>query len=233
VSAVLRIFLVEDDEKLCLLAKEYLEKYDYEVVTVEDFKNVEGEIRAAKPQLILLDINLPYYDGFHICRMLRQEGNYPIIITSARSGEFEQIRGLEMGADDYITKPYSFELLLAKVKAALRRTYGEYSQDSEEEMFLGKLKIDKDTFKIGYGDKAIELSKNEFKLLNKLIQNKDKVVKREEILEELWDESFFVDDNTLTVNVTRVKSKLSDLGIINAIKTKRGVGYTFDSTTVL
>jgi DNA-binding response OmpR family regulator len=233
VSVVLRIFLVEDDEKLCLLAKEYLEKYDYEVVTVEDFRNVEGEIRAAKPQLILLDINLPYYDGFHICRMLRQEGNYPIIITSARSGEFEQIRGLELGADDYITKPYSFELLLAKVKAALRRTCGEYSQDSEEEMFLGKLKIDKDTFKIGYGDKAIELSKNEFKLLNKLIQNKDKVVKREEILEELWDESFFVDDNTLTVNVTRVKSKLSDLGIINAIKTKRGVGYSFDSTAVL
>jgi DNA-binding response OmpR family regulator len=229
VLTLYRVFLVEDDEKLCNLAKEYLERYGYDVVIVNDFKNIEMEFLEVKPHIILLDINLPYFDGFHLCRAFRRESNSPIIFTSARSSDFEQIRALELGADDYVTKPYSFDFLLAKVKAALRRTYGEYSSDNEDELRVGQLSLDVDSFKIIYNKNEIELSKNEFKLLRKLIENRDKVVKREELLEELWDESFFVDDNTLTVNVTRVKSKLSDLGIQETIKTKRGVGYFFDS----
>lgn len=228
-----KIFLVEDDEKLCKLVKEYLEKYDYEVVTVKDFKNIEEEFEDIKPQLVLLDINLPFYDGFHLCRIMRRKSNSPIIFTSARSSDFEQIRGLELGADDYITKPYSFELLLAKVKASLRRIYGEYSNEADTEVIEAGLMLDKNTFKALFKNKEIELSKNEFKLLNKLLENKNKVVKREELLEELWDDSFFVDDNTLTVNVTRVKSKLAELGIEDVIKTKRGLGYTFDAEAVL
>lgn len=224
-----RILIVEDDEKLCSLTKEYLEKYGYEIITIKDFKNVEEEFRRADPNLILLDINLPYYDGFNLCRVFRRESRSPIIFISARSGDMEQVRGLELGADDYIVKPFSFELLIAKVQATLRRIYGEYSLDSEDSLITGKLSLDKASFRIIYGEKQMELSKNEFKLINKLIENKDKVVSREELLEELWDETSFVDDNTLTVNVTRVKGKLSELGINESIKTKRGIGYLFDS----
>jgi DNA-binding response OmpR family regulator len=227
-----RIFVVEDDEKLCALAKEYLERYGFEIYTVEDFKNVEEEFRRIKPHLVLLDINLPYYDGFHLCRIMRRESTSPIIFTSARNSDFEQVRGLELGADDYITKPFSFELLLAKVKASLRRIYGEYSAEREEEANIGSLQLHKDSFKISFKGRELELTKNEFKLVKKLIENKDKVVTREELLEELWDESAFVDDNTLTVNVTRVKSKLNELGLQEVIKTKRGVGYSLDSKNI-
>lgn len=226
-----RIYIVEDDEKLCLLTKEYLERYGYDIYTVKDFKNVEEEFSIIKPHLVLLDINLPYYDGFHLCRIFRKDSNSPIIFTSARSGDLEQVRGLELGADDFITKPFSFELLHAKVNAALRRTYGEYSAEGEEAE-AGALFLDRDSFKVNYRGREAELTKNEFKLLNKLIENRGKVVTRELLLEELWDESNFVDDNTLTVNVTRVKGKLSDLGIKDAVKTKRGIGYLLDTDNI-
>ena len=187
---------------------------------------------------MLLDINLPYYDGFHLCRVMRRENNSPIIFTSARSSDFEQIRALELGGDDFIIKPYSFELLLARLKSSLRRIYGEFSPitwdatPEGDEIKAGKLSLNRHSFKIVFKGKEAELSKNEFKLLKKLIDCRDKFVKREELLEELWDESFFVDDNTLTVNVTRVKSKLFELGIQDIIKTKRGIGYIFDSSVV-
>lgn len=220
-----KILVVEDDKKLYEFTKEYLERYNYEVFGIENFKKIEEEFEEVKPDIVLLDINLPYYDGFNLCRIFRRKSKAPIIFMSARSSEVEQIRGLEIGADDYITKPFSFELLLAKVQASIRRVYGEYSEENLEIFSVNGITIDKNTFKMTYGDKVVELTKNEFKLISKLLKNTEKVVTREELLEELWDESSFVDDNTLTVNVTRVKNKLSEIGVENAVKNKRGVGY--------
>jgi DNA-binding response OmpR family regulator len=227
-----KIFLVEDDEKLKYHIKEYLERYDYEVVTVDDYKEIDKQFDDINPDLVLLDINLPYYDGFYFCRIFRRKSKIPIIIISARIAEAEQVMGIELGADDYIAKPLSLQLLMVKIKACLRRTLGEYAENKNAITEVNGLFLDEKKFKMIYKEAELELSKNEFKLLKELIQNKDKIIKREKLLEVLWDDSIFVDDNTLTVNVTRAKNKLKDIGIEDAIKTKRGIGYIFDSNAV-
>lgn len=227
-----KILIVEDDIKLSSFMKEFIEKYGYDVILIKDFKNIEKEFTKAKPDLILLDINLPYSDGFQLCRVFRRESSVPIIFISARSSEFEQIRGLEMGADDYIVKPFSFELLLAKVQAAFRRSYGEYNKEKNVISASNGLELNKNSFEISANGKTLELSKKEFQLLNKLIEKENTIVTREELLEELWDETFFVDDHTLTVNVTRAKGKLLELGLDDVIKTKRGLGYIYQSNKV-
>lgn len=228
-----KIFLVEDDEKLKDHIKEYLERYDYEVVTVDDYREIDNQFDKVNPDLVLLDINLPYYDGFYFCRVFRKKSKIPIIIISARTAETEQVMGIELGADDYIAKPLSLQLLMVKIKACLRRTLGEYAENKNNIMGANGLLLDESNFKMIYKQRELELSKNEFKLLKELIENKDKIVKREELLEILWDDSVFVDDNTLTVNVTRVKNKLKDIGIEGVVKTKRGIGYIFDSSAVI
>ncbi|HEX3028725.1 MAG TPA: response regulator transcription factor [Clostridia bacterium] len=224
-----KILIIEDDQSLQALLKEYLEKYEYKVSTISDFKNIESQLEEINPDLILLDINLPYFDGFYLCRAMRRKSSVPIIIMSARTGEMEQIMGIELGADDYVIKPFNTDILHSKIKAALRRTYGEYSKSDISGFQLNKFSLDDSCFKISYNSVSSELSKNEYKLLKKLLDKKDKIVSREELLEELWDDSSFVDDNTLTVNVTRIKNKLADIGLNDVIKTKRGTGYYFDS----
>lgn len=222
-----KILIIEDNVKLTELIKEYLEKYGYDVAAIENFINVEDDIKSLKPNLVLLDINLPYYDGFQLCKTFRRSSTIPVIIISSRNGNNEQIRGLELGADDYIVKPFDFDFLLAKIQAVLRRVYGEYSTETSLIESVGGIKLNKDTFKMLYNNIEVELSKNEFKLLSKLIKNEDKIVTREELLEELWDDTVFVDDNTLTVNIVRIRSKLKEIGINEAIKTKRSIGYMF------
>nr|WP_207753606.1 response regulator transcription factor [Clostridium paridis] len=226
VIKVKKILIVEDDIKLNNLMKAFIEKYGYECVTIKDYQNIENEFKEEKPDLVLLDINLPYSDGFQLCRSFRRESNIPIIFISARSSELEQIRGIEMGADDFIVKPFSFELLLVKIQAAFRRVV-DYSQDKRLILASDGLILNKSNFQISYKGMTTELSKKEFQLLSKLVQKEKSVVSREELLEELWDETFFVDDHTLTVNVTRVKNKLAILGINDAIRTKRGLGYIY------
>jgi DNA-binding response OmpR family regulator len=226
-AVLYKILIIEDDVKLTELIKEYLEKYGYDVAAIENFIHVEDEIKNLKPNLILLDINLPYYDGFQLCKTFRRSSTIPVIIISSRNGNNEQIRGLELGADDYIVKPFDFDFLLAKIQAVLRRVYGEYSTETSLIESVGGIKLNKDTFKMLYNNIEVELSKNEFKLLSKLIKNEDKIVTREELLEELWDDTVFVDDNTLTVNIVRIRSKLKEVGINEAIKTKRSIGYMF------
>lgn len=223
-----KIFLVEDDENLMRNVKEFLEKYDYEVVTVKDYKNIEEECLDSKADLVLMDVNLPYFDGFYFCRCIRKKSNVPIIIISARTSEGEQIMGIEMGADDYITKPFSLQMLLTKVKAVMRRAH-DFNDSSSENLGVEGLTLNETSFKMTYKNNTVELSKNEFKLIKGLMEKKDEFVRREDLLELLWDKDIFVDDNTLTVNVTRIKNRLKEIGIINAIKTKRGVGYMFNS----
>ncbi|AZV58551.1 response regulator transcription factor [Clostridium sp. AWRP] len=225
-----KILVVEDDVKLNDLITEYLQRYKYEVVNIQDFKNVDTELEKSNADLVLLDINLPYYDGFQLCKTFRRVSKIPVIIISSRCSDEEQIRGIELGADDYIVKPFNFDFLLVKIQAGIRRVYGEYANESNILESDGGIKLNKDTFKILYNQIELELSKNEFKLLNMLIKNENKIVSREELLEELWDDSFFVDDNTLTVNITRIRNKLKKLGVSEVISTKRGVGYIFHTT---
>lgn len=223
-----RILVIEDDRKLKLLMREFLERYQYEVLMIHNYKEVEKEITEAKADLILLDINLPYLDGFYLCRFIRKKTSVPVIIVSARNSEMEQIMGLELGADDYIVKPFHMELLLTKIKAALRRAYGEYSSQKAGLTDIGGLTINPNNFRMSYEGRELELSKNEFKLMKKLLEKNNSIVTREELLMELWDDQTFVEDNTLTVNITRLKGKLEELGIRQAIKTIRGTGYLLE-----
>lgn len=225
----MRILLIEDDIKLKEYISEYLQAYDYHVTTINDFDIVMDVVKGGNPDLIILDINLPKFDGFYYLSLIRKTYKTPVIILSARSDEGEQIRGMELGADDYVTKPFVIGILIAKINALLRRT-NEYIDNNKELENKDEelLYLVHESMKLKYKDQIMELTKNEYRILNILLPNKDKVITREEILEELWDDKTFVDDNTLTVNMTRVKKKLSALGINNVIITKRGVGYVYN-----
>lgn len=223
-----RIFLVEDDDKISTLLKDFLQKYGYDVVTAQDFSRVKEEFSAIQPDLVLLDINLPRYDGFYWCRQIRTVSNAPIIFISARAGEMDQVMAIENGGDDYITKPFHFEVVLAKVKSVLRRTYGEYALQSasvRDVYDVAGLYLYRDQHAVEWKGKRLELSKKEFLLLDCLARKVNQIVSREELLDALWDDRDFVDDNTLSVNVTRVRRRLEQLGIDDAIETKRGEGY--------
>lgn len=222
-----KLMLIEDDLQLSKLIQENLERYSYQVIQPESFSNIVEEFTTIKPDLVLLDINLPYYDGFFLCRSFRKLSNVPIIIISARSQEMDQIMAIEFGADDYITKPFTFELLQSKIKATIRRIYGEYAKEMIKTC-VGAICIDAKTLTLTSNEKKVELSKNEYKLLKKLMDNHGEFVSREELIEEVWDSVTFVDDNTLTVNISRIKHTFSDLGFKDVIKSKRGVGYMFN-----
>lgn len=216
-----KILVVEDDVTLRKYIKDFLSSYDYEVKLVTDFDRVEEEVLCASPDLILLDINLPKFDGFYFLKSIRKRMSTPVIIISARSSEQEQIRGIDLGADDYITKPFGIELLVAKINAVFRRI-----DSSGNKVIKAKdIELICDSMSLKVNDEIIELSKNEYKLLKVFMTNYNKVVSREELLEELWDETSFVDDNTLTVNITRLKKRLKEIGAEVFIVTKRGIGY--------
>lgn len=228
-----KILIIEDDTSLCSILKESLEKYNYEVYIPRSFQTIEEEFKELKPQLVLLDINLPYFDGFYLCRSFRRTSSIPILFISARNGDMDQIMAMEMGADDYIVKPFNLEVALAKIRSTLRRTYGEYSCVGDGRVVINSFYIDEKAFKINYKDQSQELTKTEFKLINKLFDKRGEVVSREVLLEEMWDESFIAGDNALTVNITRVKAKLLALGLNDIIKTKRGAGYWLDTAIIL
>ncbi|RSD29005.1 response regulator transcription factor [Mesobacillus subterraneus] len=223
-----KIMLVEDDPQLCELIKGNLERYGYQVELPVHIAKIEEEFAGIHPDLVLLDINLPYYDGYYLCRSFRQRSNVPILMISARSQEMEQIMAIELGADDFITKPFTFEMLHTKIKATLRRVYGEYSAKEEDKNCVGLLCLDEKTFELEYKGSSAELSKNEYKLMKKLIEHQGTFVSREALIEEVWDAVTFVDDNTLTVNMTRIKQTLAKLGLSQVIKSKRGVGYMLE-----
>ena len=220
-----KILLVEDDPQLCQLMKESLERYGYLVHLPDHFSKIEESFVKLKPDLVLLDINLPYYDGYYLCRSFRKQSNVPILMISARSHEMEQIMAIELGADDYISKPFTFEMLQSKVKATIRRVYGEYASKDSNILSVGPLSLDAKGLTLSCGGRQVELSKNEYKLMKKLMGHYGEFVFREELIEEVWDSITFVDDNTLTVNITRLRQLLLELGSKLVIKSKRGVGY--------
>lgn len=221
-----RILIVEDDEKIAGIVSEDLRRFGYEAVTLTDTSRVREEFVALKPHLVLLDINLPHYDGFYWCRQLRAVSKVPIIVISARAEDHDQVRAIENGGDDYLVKPFSLELLRAKVQSAIRRAYGEYALGREADVWsVGDLILDRTKNRVGYRGASVELTPREFRLLLCLAERAGEVVARDELLEALWDDVEFVDDNTLTVNVTRVRRRLAELGLDGVIETKRGQGY--------
>lgn len=223
-----RIFIVEDDVKIASLLAETLRKYQYEVETIQEFEHLIEEFTAFNPHMVLLDINLPAYDGYYWCRQLRQHTTCPIIFISARSGEMDQIFALENGGDDFITKPFNYEIVLAKIRSHLRRTYGEYAARQEERTIKqGQLVLHLERMELHKNDLEIPLQKKECIILELLMGHAPKVVTREQLLEELWDDQAFVDENTLNVNMTRVRKKLADYHIASTIETVRGAGYRF------
>ncbi len=217
-----KILVVEDDEGLRNQVVDVLRYNNYEVNAINEFTHVLENVEEYKPDLIILDINLPGLDGNFYCHAIRKKHSTPIIMTTARNSDSDQILSMELGSDDYIIKPFNINVLISRINACLRRTYGEYVVRSYE---INGLRLDEAAMKLCYGTNSSELSKNEFKIIKVLIANADRVVTRETLLEEIWDDKDFVDDNTLTVNITRIKKKLEDMGLTNAIQTKRGVGY--------
>lgn len=215
-----RVMLIEDSEQMVTYISEYLNEQDYVVETITDFDDVIGAVSNFKPDLILLDINLPKFDGFFFLKQFKKNFDIPIIIISARSDESEQIRGLENGASDYITKPFSINILLAKIAIHINRTNSE-----DPRLGYRGLTINTQTFMVGYQQASVEVTKNELQIITSLVSAEGSYVSRISLLEQLWDDTSFIDDNTLTVNITRVRKKLETIGLSDVIINKRGVGY--------
>lgn len=218
-----RIFLVEDDETIARLIKKHLEKWEYEVSTVQDFGNVLGEFAACDPQLVLLDIRLPFYNGYHWCTQIRQASKVPIIFLSSVSDNMNIVMAMNMGADDFIPKPFDLEVLTAKVQALLRRSY-DFAGSSSMLEHKGML-LNLSDATLLYQEQKVELTKNELKILQTLIENKTQVVTRETLMTRLWESDMYVDENTLSVNVNRLRKKLTSIGLEDSILTKKGIGY--------
>ncbi|MEO2565516.1 response regulator transcription factor, partial [Clostridium tertium] len=200
----------------------FLNKYGYETRYSLDFENILEEFMKDKYHLVLLDINLPYYDGYYICREIRKRSSIPIIVVTSRDSEVDELMSMNLGADDFITKPYNTQILLARISSIIRRAYN--NSDSEVLEYRGLIH-NLSTSEAEFDNKRIELSKNESRILYVLIKNKEKIVSRNEIIESLWQSDEFVDDNTLTVNINRLRKKLEEIGAIDYLKTKRGQGY--------
>lgn len=218
-----RILIVEDDEKLRKELKIFLEKNGYEVKILEKFENAIQDILKENVDLILLDINLPYTDGEYICKEIRKVSDLPIIMVTSRNSEIDELICLNNGADQYVVKPYNVQILLAKIEGLLKRTKNAESNQNKINCNDFILNISKSC--IEKGEEQKELTKNELKILHYLALKKGQIVSRDEIINYLWDSESFIDDNTLTVNMTRLRTKLDEIGLQNRIETKRGQGY--------
>ncbi len=218
----MKIFLVEDDETIRAELSSLLEKYGYTCESTDDYHDVAGCILRANPQLVLLDVNLPYFDGYHVCRELRRHSDVPIIIVTSRDSEADELMSMSFGADDYVCKPYNTQILLARIAALLRR-----SGFSENTVVLQyhdvTLDMGRDT--VSHAGQEAELTKNEGQILCLLMQSSGTIVPRETIMNALWQSDTFIDDNTLTVNINRLRKKLEGIGLSDFLITKRGRGY--------
>ena len=217
-----KIMIIEDHEPIRNELGVLLKKYGYEVVSIDNFETVVEDCFKENPDLILLDINLPLYDGYYICREIRIKSEVPIIVVTSRDSEMDELMSMNLGADDFITKPYNTQILLARITAMLKRTHKETMNNSVQYQGV-KLQLNNST--VIYKEQVIELSKNEMQILYALLQNKGEIVSRNRLMETLWQSNEFIDDNTLTVNVNRVRKKLESAGLKDFIKTKRRQGY--------
>ena len=218
-----KILIVEDDKKLSKELEKFLSQNGYEISRITSFENIINDILNSKCNMVLLDINLPGNNGEYICKEVRKISEVPIVMITSVDSELDQLISLNYGADDYITKPFNIQILLAKIATILKRTNSNNKDQSKIDCKDFILNLSKST--IEKEEKEIELTKNEFKIIYYLVQNRGKIVPREEIMSYLWDSEMFVDDNTLNVNIKRLRTKLEELGLIDQIETRRGQGY--------
>lgn len=218
-----KILIIEDDQIIAKGLKNHLEKWELETQIVEDFQHILDQFVAYDPQLVLLDISLPFFNGYHWCSEIRKISKVPIIFISSSSDNMNIVMAMNMGGDDFIAKPFDLAVVVAKIQALLRRTYSFQGQVNLLEHKGAILNLGDAS--LSYTDQKVALSKNEFKTLQILLENKGKVVSREMIMKRLWDSDCFVDDNTLTVNIARLRKKLDEAGLTDFIATKKGIGY--------
>ncbi|KEI04898.1 response regulator transcription factor [Clostridium botulinum] len=218
-----KIMIIEDANTIREELKTFLIRYGYEVDALSEFNNIIEYIKSNIPDLILLDINLPVFDGYYICREIRKELDVPIVIVTSRDSDMDELMSMNLGADDFITKPYNTEILLARIGAILKRVYGNFM--NQDILNYEGLKLNLANGTITYNENESEITKNEIKILSFLIKNKGNIVSRESLMDYLWSTDFFVDDNTLSVNITRLRKKLESLGLKNVIETRRRLGY--------
>ena len=222
-----RIFIVEDDEGIARGIQEQIQMWGMEACCARNFRNVMGEFAACSPQLVLLDIGLPAFNGFYWCGEIRKVSQVPIIFLSSASDNMNIVMAMNMGGDDFIAKPFDMTVLTAKIQALLRRSY-DFSSSMPVLEHRGALLSTGDQI-LNYQDQKIELTKNEYRILLTLMENRGKVVSRERLMERLWETDSFVDENTLTVNVNRLRRKLDGAGLEGFITTKHGVGYLIEN----
>ena len=213
-----KVFIIEDDVKINEQLGSFLKRYGYEVATSFDFENIVDIALEENPKIILLDINLPVFDGYYICKEIRKQSNVPIIVVTSRDTEMDELISMNLGADDFITKPYNTAILLARIESIIRRVYGNNSMEIYE---YNGLRYNLSTSEMEYEGNKSDLTKNESRILYTLIKNKGKIVSRSELMKYLWQNDEFVDDNTLTVNINRLRKKMEEIGANNMLTTKR------------
>lgn len=220
----MHIMIVEDDAVIRQELRVLLENALYRVTAPEYFSDVASAVVSERPDLVLLDLNLPEESGFEICTKIRAESEVPVIFVTSRTDSMDELNGMLKGGDDYITKPFHAPILLARIAAVLKRTHRNTEGEASKLMHKG-VELDIARGVIRYSGKQTELTRNELKILHYLFQKKEEIVPRGDMIEYLWDNQVFIDDNTLSVNVTRIRGKLREIGVFDLIETKRGMGY--------
>lgn len=217
-----KILIIEDDKKIREELATFLSKNGYVCEVSEEFEHILEDALSSMSDLVLLDINLPFYDGYYLCREIRRKSDVPVIVVTSRDSEIDELMAMNLGADDFITKPYNTQILLAHIASVLKRASKE---TAAERMSCGNFAINLSRSTLEYNGAEYELTKNELKILALLYENKGKIVTRDELMVQLWNSDMFIDDNTLTVNMNRLRKKLEEAGLGQAIETKRGRGY--------
>lgn len=216
------IFIVEDDPRIRAELSALLERYGYACIAAVDFADVPGQVFASGAQLVLLDLTLPRFDGYHVCRELRKVSDVPVIVVTSRNTELDELMSMNLGADDFLTKPYHTDILLARIARILKRAYPSAPAPV---LCHGGLTLDLGRSTAQFGDREAELTKNECRILGALLKTPGRIVGRDELMNALWQSDEFVDDNTLTVNVNRLRKKLESIGAGEYLTTRRGQGY--------
>ncbi|MDQ0113363.1 response regulator transcription factor [Paenibacillus harenae] len=221
-----RIMIIEDDEKIRNIVADALRKWQYEVIELASFERILDAFTEEQPHLVLMDVNLPVFDGFYWCQQIRTVSKVPILFLSSRDQHMDVIMAINMGADDYVQKPFDLGVLVAKVSALLRRNYTY--QDDSLQIAHRQLVFHLSNSSVQYGAQTAELSRNEFIILQTLMRNIGKIISRDDLMQVLWNDEQFIDDNTLTVNVNRLRRKIAALGVDEFIATRKGMGYIIE-----
>jgi len=219
----MKILIVEDDNDIAEILANELSVWGYDTVCVKDFNNVLDEFKSEKPELVLMDIILPYFNGFYWCQKIREISKVPLMFISSKSEDIDIVQAMQFGGDDYIVKPINIQIVRAKIVALLRRSY-DFAEETDYLIF-GNVKLLLSAAKLEFMGKVAELTRTELMILETLFKDKGAVSKRDKIMDKCWQEENFIDDNTLAVNMTRLRKKLAEIGLDNFIQTKKGIGY--------